>query len=237
MSPAARRSSPPRPKRVDVPAPLDSEADTQAPALVEEVQADPDWPPYETRPRASRGDDVPLLSNDELARIFYEIGDMLEIRGDDAFKVGAYRRGAESIANSPLDVARAYRAGKPPKLPGVGRAIDEKLDELADTGRLRYYERLRQDVPPSVVTLLAVPGLGPRTAGELYRQGGIANLDDLEAAATSGRLRSLKGMSEKTEAKLLDGLAQLRKRPARRMRLDASADIAERVTRALSSTA
>ena len=178
---------------------------------------------------------MPLLSNDELARIFYEIGDMLEIRGDDAFKVGAYRRGAESIANSPLDVARAYRAGKPPKLPGVGRAIDEKLDELADTGRLRYYERLRQDVPPSVVTLLAVPGLGPRTAGELYRQGGIANLDDLEAAATSGRLRSLKGMSAKTEQRLLEGVKALRKRPPRRMRLGTAADIAARLERAMSA--
>src|SRR5829696_4726467 len=235
MNPAARKSSPPRPKRVDVPPPLDSDADTQAPALVEEVQADPDWPPYETRPRASRGDDVPLLSNDELARIFYEIGDMLEIRGDDAFKVGAYRRGAESIANSPLDVARSYRSGKPPKLPGVGRAIDEKLDELADTGRLRYYERLRQDVPPSVVTLLAVPGLGPRTAGELYRQGGIATLDDLEAAANSGRLRSIKGMSAKTEQRLLEGVKALRKRPPRRMRLGTAADIVARLERAMNA--
>src|SRR5687768_14385797 len=106
MSPASarRRSAPPRPKRVDVPAPepirrpparpepSGTEADTQAPALVEEVTIDPDYPPYETRPRASRGDDVPLLGNDELARIFYEIGDMLEIRGEDQFKVGAYRR-------------------------------------------------------------------------------------------------------------------------------------------------
>ncbi len=202
MSPA-RRSAPPRPKRIDVPPPIGTEADTQAPALAEVIEVDPDSPPYETRPRASRGDDVPLLDNDELARIFYEIGDMLEIQGELPFKVGAYRRAAESIANSPLDIARAYREGKPPKLPGVGRAIDEKLAELSDTGRLRYYERLRQDVPPSVVTLLQVPGLGPRTAGELWRQAGIASLDQLEAEATAGRLRELRGMSEKTEQRLL----------------------------------
>jgi len=235
VSPAARRSQPPRPKRVDIPAPLDSEADSQAPALVEEVVRDPDDPPYETRPRASRGDDVPLLSNDELARIFYEIGDMLEIRGDDAFKVSAYRRGAESIANSPVDVASAYRAGQPPKLPGVGKAIDEKLDELADTGRLRYYEKLRQDVPPSVVTLLAVPGLGPRTAGDLWRHAGIASLDELEAAASGGRLRHIKGMSAKTEQRLLEGVKALRKRPPRRMRLGTAADIVERLERAMSN--
>ena len=231
MSPA-RRSAPPRPKRIDVPAPA-TEADSQAPALVEAVSVDPESPPYETRPRASRGDDVPLLGNDELARIFYEIGDMLEIQGQDAFKVGAYRRGAESIANSPLDVARAYREGKPPKLPGVGRAIDEKLSELSDTGRLRYYERLRQDVPPSVVTLLQVPGLGPKTAGELWRQAGIGSLEELEAAATAGRLRELRGMSAKTEERLLDGLKSFRKRPPRRMRLGNAADIVARLERAL----
>ena len=105
---------------------------------------------------------------------------MLEIRGEMAFKVGAYRRAADSMANSPIDISAAYRAGTPPQLAGVGKAIDEKLAELADTGRLRFYERLRRDVPPSVVTLLAVPGLGPRTAGDLWRQAGIASLDDLE---------------------------------------------------------
>ena len=221
------------PKRPDPEPPLGTEADTQAPALVEEVTVDPDYPPYESRPRASRGNDVPLLGNDELARIFYEIGDMLEIRGEDQFKVGAYRRGAESIANSPLDISRSYRAGTPPKLPGVGRALDEKLAELADTGRLRYYERLRQDVPPSVVTLLQVPGLGPRTAGELWRQAGIASLEQLESAAKAGLLRGLRGMSARTEQRLLDGLKSLRRRPPRRMRLGTAADIVGRIERAL----
>src|SRR3954465_13324545 len=137
MSPT-RRSSPPRPKRMDVPT-RDAEVDEEVPALGERIELDPDEPPYEKRPRASRGDDVRLLGNDELARILYEIGDMLEIQGELAFKVGAYRRAAESVAHSPLDIARAYRTGNPPRLPGVGKAIDEKLAELSDTGRLRYY--------------------------------------------------------------------------------------------------
>jgi DNA polymerase (family 10) len=88
--------------------------------------------------------------------------------------------------------------GNPPRLPGVGRAIDDKLAELADTGRLRYYERLRRDVPPSVVTLLQVPGLGPRTAGELWRQANIGSLDELEAAAREGRLRMRLGTAADT---------------------------------------
>ncbi len=260
----ARRSAPPRPKRIperslvadaDTEADLQAdhelepddhlqpddelaegpptEADTLAPALTEEIVVDPDQPPYEVRPRFSRGDDVPLLGNDELARIFYEIGDMLEIQGELPFKVGAYRRAAESIAHSPVDVAAAYRGGTPPRLAGVGRAIDEKLAELADTGRLRFYERLRRDVPPSVVTLLQVPGLGPRTAGELWRQAGIGSLDDLEAAARGGRLRGLRGISQRTEKRLLDGLETLRRRPPRRLRLGTVADIVGRLTDAI----
>src|SRR3954470_20394631 len=222
MSPG-RKSAPPRPKRVDIP--TRDDGDYVAPS----VEDGPD----ESIPRASRGDDVRLLANDELARIFYEIGDMLEIQGELPFKIGATRRAAESPAHSPLDIAGAYRAGTPPRLPGVGKAIDEKLSELADTGRLRYYERLRQDVPPSVVTLLQVPGLGPRTAGELYRQAGIDSLDALEAAARAGQLRTVEGRSAKTEERLLDGLKTLRARPPRRMRLGTTQDIVDRVTGSL----
>ncbi|MBA2569646.1 MAG: hypothetical protein H0V04_00550, partial [Chloroflexi bacterium] len=206
-----------------------SEADSPAPAPQEVVAVDPDDPPYETRPRASRGDEVPLLRNDELARIFYEIGDMLELQGEMPFKVGAYRRAADSIAHSPVDIAAAFRRGEPPALSGVGRAIADKLDELADTGRLRFYERLRRDVPPSLVTLLAVPGLGPRTAGDLWRGLGIATLDELEVAAREGRLRAVRGISERTEKKILDGLEQLRRRPPRRMRLGQAHEILSRL--------
>ncbi|HVM31270.1 MAG TPA: DNA polymerase/3'-5' exonuclease PolX [Candidatus Limnocylindrales bacterium] len=210
-----------------------SEADTLAPSRREEIALDPDEPPYEERPRHSRGDEVPLLGNDELARIFYEIGDMLEIRGELPFKVGAYRRAAESIAHSPIQVAATYRAGRPLRIAGVGRAISDKLAELADTGRLRFYERLRRDIPPTVVELLQVPGLGPRTAGELWRQAGIGTVEELERAAADGRLRELRGMTARTEQKLLDGIRTMRARPVRRMRLGEAGDLVERVGRTL----
>jgi DNA polymerase (family 10) len=147
--------------------------------------------------------------------------------------VGAYRRAAESIGHSPVDIVSAYRHGLPLRLAGVGKQIDEKLAELADTGRLRFYERLRRDVPPSVVTLLEVPGLGPRTAGELWRQAGINSLEQLEQAASEGRLRGLKGMTARTEQRLLEGLKSLRRRPPRRLRLGTVADILGRVSRTL----
>ena len=94
---------------------------------------------------------------------------------------------------APVDIVAAYRAGTPPRLEGVGKAIDEKLAELADTGRLRYHEQLLAQVPPSLVTLLSVPGIGPRTAGDLWRELGIATLADLEVAAREGRLRDGQG--------------------------------------------
>jgi DNA polymerase (family X) len=175
---------------------------------------------------------VPLLGNAELARIFYEIGDMVELKGEVPFKANAYRRAADSIAHSPVDVAASYRAGQPPALPGVGRAIDEKLAELADTGRLRFYERLRDEVPPSLVDLLAIPGLGPRTVRSLHERLGVLTVADLETAAREGRIRELRGMGERTEQRVLAGLAALDRRPMR-LRLGQAAQLIERLASAL----
>ncbi len=96
---------------------------------------DPEVPPYDDRPRASRGEAVPLLSNGALARLFAEAGDLMDLKGELVFKGVAYRRAADAIERSPVAVAQAYRAGDPPRLPGVGAAITDKLAELADTGR------------------------------------------------------------------------------------------------------
>jgi DNA polymerase (family X) len=185
--------------------------------------------PGDGQPSFAAGDDVPALRNEQLAAVFHEIADVLEITGELAFKIAAYRRAADSIAHSPVDVVAAYRAGSPPRLEGVGKAIDEKLAELADTGRLRYHEQLLAVVPPSLVTLLSVPGIGPRTAGDLWRALGIATLADLELAAREGRLREVKGISAKTEQRILDGLAELEARPPTRMHMAEARALADRL--------
>ncbi len=184
---------------------------------------------------ARAGSDVPLLSNAELARIFHQIGDMLEVQGELVFKTVAYHRAADAIAHSPVEVARAYREGHPPRIPGVGAAISKKLEELATTGRLAYYERLREEVPPSLVELLEIPGVGPRTVKLLYEQRGIETLDDLRRAAEAGHLRDLRGMSERTEAAILDGIAQLQRRQ-QRMRLGEAERFVGRIVAALQDT-
>jgi DNA polymerase (family 10) len=178
---------------------------------------------------------VRLLSNGDLARVFYEIADLLEIKGDVVYKAVAYRRAADAIERSPVDVARAYREGHPPELAGVGAAIDEKLRELAATGRLAYLEKLRGQVPRSLLEILAVPGVGPRTVHTLHQRLGIENIDDLRRAAEAGALRSVRGMTQRTERAILDGIKGLADAPTR-MRLGQAARVVEKVTSVLDGT-
>ncbi len=179
--------------------------------------------------------EVPLLSNAELAAIFHEIGDMLEVQGELVFKTVAYHRAADAIAHSPVEVARAYREGQPPRIPGVGAAISKKLLELATTGRLAFHDRLRAEVPPSLVALLEIPGVGPRTVKLLHEQRGIETLDDLRRAAEAGHLRDLRGMSERTEAAILDGIEQLERRQ-QRMRLGEAERVVDGIVAELRDT-
>ena len=165
------------------------------------------------------------LTNADLARIFHEIGDILELQGELVFKTVAYHRAADAIGRSPVDLVAAYRAGKAPRIPGVGKAISDKLEELATTGQLRFLDRLRADIPASLVSLLQLPGLGPKTVRQLHQELGVTSLDDLRQAAENGRLRTVRGMSERTEALVLEGLARLAARPPRRMLLDQAEEI------------
>jgi DNA polymerase (family X) len=159
--------------------------------------------------------DPPLLSNADLATIFHEIGDMLEVKGELVFKTVAYHRAADAIAHEPVELARLYREGNPPKVAGVGQAISDKLAELSRTGHLAFYDRLVAEVPAGLLGLLRVPGVGPKTVRILYESLGIDGLDELRRAAQAGRLRTVKGLSEKTEASILAGIASLETRSNR----------------------
>jgi DNA polymerase (family 10) len=155
------------------------------------------------------------LSNGDLARIFHEIGDMLEVKGELRFKTVAYHRAADAIGRSPVDLVAAYRAGEAPKIPGVGAAIGDKIQELATTGRMAYYDRLVAEVPPSLVELLRIPGLGPRTVRQIWLELGILSIEDLRRAAEAGRLRELKGLSARTEQLVLEGITRIETTPRR----------------------
>jgi DNA polymerase (family X) len=167
------------------------------------------------RPRAVTRSDDALLTNFELARIFREIGDMLEIMGEVVYKAVAYRRVADAIERYPEDVASLYRRGTPPKLPGAGPALSQKLAELSETGSLAYHDKLRAQVPDGLLEILKIPGVGPRTVKLLHEERGIDSVDALRAAAADGQLRGIKGLSERTEENILAGIARLEQKVTR----------------------
>ena len=155
---------------------------------------------------------------------------MLELKGELVFKTVAYHRAADAIGRSPVDLVSAYRAGNPPTVPGVGKAISDKIRELVTTGHMAVYDRLRAEVPPTLVEILEIPGLGPKTVRQLNTELGIETIEDLRRAAEEGRLRTVRGMSARTEALVLEGIARLEVR-FERMRLDQAEDLSQRVHR------
>jgi DNA polymerase (family 10) len=155
------------------------------------------------------------MTNRELADIFQRIGDMLDILGENRFKVLAYRRAAENILNLGQDIRAYWQAGTLQEIPGIGQAIAEKIDELLTTGRLEFYERLEDQVPAGVVSLLDIPDVGPKTAKLLWEELGLQSVAEVEAAARAGQIRTLKGMGAKSEAKILAGIELLNRRSDR----------------------
>ncbi|HEX9618265.1 MAG TPA: DNA polymerase/3'-5' exonuclease PolX, partial [Anaerolineales bacterium] len=153
--------------------------------------------------------------NQQLAETFRTIADLLEIKGEVIYKILAYRKAADSLLNTGRDVNEIWREGHLTDIPGIGKAIAEKIDELLSTGRLEFLEKLSAEVPPSLVELLQVPDLGPKKIALFWKQFGIANLVDLEAAARAGKLRDLPGMGEKSEAKIIAGIESLGRRTTR----------------------
>jgi len=169
----------------------------------------------DTHDSADPDDDPREVTNGDLARIFHDIGDMLEVKGELVFKTVAYHRAADAIGRSPVDLVGAYRAGDVPKVPGVGAAISDKIKELATTGQMSFYERLCAEVPPSLVELLRIPGLGPKSVRQIHAELGIQTMEDLRRAAEAGTLQTLRGLSAKTEQLILEGIARLESAPQR----------------------
>ena len=161
------------------------------------------------------------ITNDDLARILHEIGDILEVKGEIPFKTIAYHRAADAIARAPFDVASTYAAGDRRAIPGVGQAIGDKIVEMSATGHIALHDRLRAEVPPGVVDLLRIPGVGPKTVRLVWEDLGIDSMEDLRRAAEAGRLQGLKGISAGTEQRILEGITILASRP-QRLLLDAA---------------
>jgi len=155
------------------------------------------------------------MNNRELAETFQLIGDLMEINGENIYKILAYRKAADSLLNLGRDIHDVHRDGTLTAIPGVGKAIAEKIDELLRTGKLGFLEKLKDEVPLGLAEMLKVPDLGPKKVALFWKEAGIDSLAKLESAARAGRLRQLPGMGEKSEAKVLAGIAALSRRTQR----------------------
>jgi len=149
------------------------------------------------------------MKNQLVARILYEIADLLALDGV-AFKPQAYRRAAQVIESLSTPIEDLVEEGKHGDLPGVGDAIAKKIAEIVETGRLEYHEKLKAKLPIDLFAMTQVDGVGPKTAKLLYGELGVRDLADLERAAREGKIRDVKGLGAKTEEKILRGLGETR---------------------------
>lgn len=160
------------------------------------------------------------MENAEIARVLEEIGRLIELRpGENPFKARAYRTAAATIRDLDEPVDRIAARNELESLPGVGAAIGEKIRAYLATGRIPLHERLRAEVPPGLIDIVAVPGLGVQRARAIHETLGVDSLDALEEAARTGRLARVPGLGPASVARILSGLERMRAR-AGRFRLD-----------------
>jgi DNA polymerase (family 10) len=160
------------------------------------------------------------MENLAIARVLAEIADLLEIKNENGFKIRAYRNAADTIVHHPDRVAALSPADRL-ALPGIGRDLAAKIAELVDTGSIPYHQALLEEFPPTILDLLHLPGIGPKTVALFYHQLGIRSLGDLESAVREGRLRQLKGMGAKKEAQILRALEERSSVAGRRLSAEA----------------
>ncbi|MCC6608808.1 MAG: DNA polymerase/3'-5' exonuclease PolX [Burkholderiales bacterium] len=176
------------------------------------------------------------VHNADIARVFEEIADLLEIQEANPFRVRAYRNAARTVGDLRIDLAQTLAEGKPlPKLPGIGADLASKIREIAETGTTALVERLHKELPPAITALLRIPGLGPKRVRALHRELDIRTIEQLAQAAREGRISKLAGFGAKTESGILEAAeAHLTKK--QRFKLAVAAQYAEALAAYLAAT-
>ena len=158
------------------------------------------------------------MTNEDIARVFGEIADLLELGEENAYRVLAYRNAERELRSTGYDIPGLLAAGEPlPKMPGIGAELSAKIREIRDTGTSKTLERLRKDYPAGILDLLRLPGVGPKRVRLFYRELGVGSLEELERAVRSGRLRGLGGFGAKSEQRLLEAILSVKSGHARRI--------------------
>jgi DNA polymerase (family X) len=160
------------------------------------------------------------LDNPAIARVLGEIADLLEIKSDNPFKIRAYRNGSDIAGNHPHELATLDVAALR-EIPGIGKDLAARIREIAETGDCDYHRELAAEFPPSILELMRLQGVGPKTVAMLYRELGVQTLDDLERAALDGRIRVIRGMGTKKEALILKAIEERKRHEGRHLLADA----------------
>jgi len=156
------------------------------------------------------------MKNSEVAKVLQDIADLLELKGENVFKIRAYQKAARAIEHHPRELKIMINEGEDlQSIPGVGEAIAKKATELITTNKLGYYESLKAEFPEGVTNLLTIPGIGPKTANKLSSELGINSTDELECAINEGRVAQLFRLGEKTAANILHQIEALRRKDQR----------------------
>jgi len=146
------------------------------------------------------------LRNREVASIFERMADILEFKGENEFKIRAYRRAARVISDLTEDIERIAESGQLESVPGIGKAIAKKIEEYLTTGRMSKFEEVKRGIPDSLIDLMEVPGLGPKSLAILNRELGVENLDDLRRVIDEGKVLDLPGFGRKKAENILRGI-------------------------------
>lgn len=143
------------------------------------------------------------MTNEEICAILEQIGELLEITGENPFRYRAYFNAVETINSLDSSVEELVEQGKLSSLKGFGKALTEKITELVKTGKLEYYENLQQSVPSKLFDIASLPGLERRKTGLLYLKLGVSTLDELAQACRDGRVARVRGFHEEDQERLL----------------------------------
>lgn len=156
-----------------------------------------------------------MKKNQEIAELLYNIAELLDLKGENTFKIRAYNKAARAVEGLSTDIEEIYAAQELESIPGVGSAIAGKIGEYLKTGRLAYYDELRKEIPAGLSEMLKIPGLGPKTVQLVYQKVGITDIDALEQAARSHRLRRLPGFGQTKEKNVIKAIERYRQRSGR----------------------
>src|SRR4051795_3115211 len=177
---------------------------------------------------------MPDLTNAQIAAAFDELGDLYELDGAVSYRVIAYRNAARAVRESSVSVMALTREGKVTEVPGIGRTLEEKLRALGETGDIPAAQKMRAKFPAGLISVMHLPGFGPKRARRLYDELGVDSLDALRAAAEAGQIRGLRGVGAQGEENPKQGLSQQSEDgPAPRILLSRAVPVADQIVGAL----